>query len=115
MLTLFTKRAADVVSVRLISFRPFNGTISQLKTIALRHLSLQVASNLILTLPVVIQHVFPNALTLEVDDCARDPCVNGASCTDGSNSRTCTCANGWTGNSCESSKHRICLNSCLEN
>uniref|UniRef100_H2ZD24 EGF-like domain-containing protein n=1 Tax=Ciona savignyi TaxID=51511 RepID=H2ZD24_CIOSA len=35
-----------------------------------------------------------------IDDCAANPCVNGA-CTDGVNSYTCTCTAGWQGTNCD--------------
>ena len=36
----------------------------------------------------------------DIDECASNPCVNGA-CTDGENRWECTCQPGWTGENCE--------------
>ena len=36
-----------------------------------------------------------------LDDCASQPCKNGATCNDGINSFTCTCRPGFTGGKCE--------------
>ena len=33
----------------------------------------------------------------DVNDCAGNPCQNGAQCVDGVNSYTCTCAAGYEG------------------
>ena len=35
-----------------------------------------------------------------IDECASVPCGNGATCVDGVNMYTCTCAGGWTGTYC---------------
>ena len=35
-----------------------------------------------------------------VDECASNPCANGATCTDGVLSYTCTCTAGFTGVNC---------------
>ena len=40
-----------------------------------------------------------------IDECAGDPCRNGAYCLDGLNSFTCTCAPGFTGKLCENGKY----------
>ena len=37
---------------------------------------------------------------LDIDNCDPNPCVNGGVCTDGINSYTCTCAEGFTGENC---------------
>ena len=34
------------------------------------------------------------------DDCRNGPCLNGGTCVDGPSSFTCTCAPGFTGNTC---------------
>ena len=39
----------------------------------------------------------------DIDDCASEPCQNAGTCTDGLNSYTCTCLDGWTGDNCETS------------
>ena len=37
------------------------------------------------------------------DECASDPCENGATCVDGVKEYSCTCAAGYTGTNCETS------------
>ena len=37
---------------------------------------------------------------INIDDCASEPCLNGGKCTDGVSSFTCTCAAGYTGDTC---------------
>lgn len=46
---------------------------------------------------------------INIDDCAGDPCHNGAYCLDGLNSFTCTCAPGFTGELCEDGKYSTSL------
>ena len=41
---------------------------------------------------------------LDIDECASDPCMNGATCNDTVNGYTCSCIPGYTGTHCESSK-----------
>ena len=41
---------------------------------------------------------------VDVDECASSPCQNGGGCTDGVNGYTCDCVQGYTGNSCETSR-----------
>ena len=38
-----------------------------------------------------------------MDECASNPCMNGASCVDDVNSFNCTCAIGFNGTLCETS------------
>jgi hypothetical protein len=40
----------------------------------------------------------------DVDECVSTPCQNSGTCTDAVNSYTCTCAAGYTGTNCETSK-----------
>ena len=37
----------------------------------------------------------------EIDECEPNPCEHGGTCTDGVNSYTCECADGYTGVICE--------------
>ncbi|KAH3831279.1 hypothetical protein DPMN_104541 [Dreissena polymorpha] len=37
----------------------------------------------------------------DIDECATNPCKNGASCINGQNQYTCTCAAGWQGTNCD--------------
>ena len=41
---------------------------------------------------------------LDIDDCESKPCLNGATCVDGTNSYHCQCPVGFTGKDCEHSK-----------
>ena len=41
------------------------------------------------------------------DNCAVNPCKNGANCTDGVNDFTCQCVEGYEGKTCETSKGKI--------
>jgi len=49
------------------------------------------------TTPAVLTHT-------EIDECLSQPCLNGATCTDGDNAYTCTCQPGYGGNNCETSE-----------
>ena len=42
---------------------------------------------------------------LDINECATDPCRNGATCVDDVNKATCQCAEGWTGDTCESGQY----------
>ena len=42
-------------------------------------------------------------LLTDYDECQSNPCMNGATCNDGTNSYTCTCV-GFTGYHCETGK-----------
>ena len=44
-------------------------------------------------------------LISDIDKCAPAPCHNGGACTDGVNAYTCSCATGYGGNNCETSKY----------
>ena len=37
----------------------------------------------------------------DIDDCEPNPCEHGGTCTDGVNSYTCECVDGYTGVNCE--------------
>lgn len=43
------------------------------------------------------------SFNLDVDECASNPCLNGA-CTDGINRYDCTCNSGWAGTNCDIGK-----------
>ena len=38
---------------------------------------------------------------VNIDECESSPCLNGGECTDGNNSYTCSCSNGYSGSECE--------------
>ena len=40
----------------------------------------------------------------DINDCVNHKCLNGGSCVDGENNYTCSCAAGFTGDRCETSK-----------
>lgn len=44
-----------------------------------------------------------------VDDCAVNPCQNGATCVDGILDYNCTCASGYTGRNCSIGKNKYYL------
>ena len=46
-------------------------------------------------------------LFLDINDCAPNPCKNGATCEDGINQAICHCVDGWTGNTCETGQGLI--------
>ena len=45
----------------------------------------------------------------DIDECASNPCLNGATCTQSLNLYTCSCATGYTGMNCETGKLLILL------
>ena len=47
---------------------------------------------------------FPLLLFKDIDECAPQPCLNGATCVDLVNDYQCTCASGFTGRNCSASK-----------
>ena len=40
----------------------------------------------------------------DINECASNPCKNGATCTNQQNAFSCTCAAGWTGTTCATGK-----------
>ena len=49
---------------------------------------------------------------MNVDDCASDPCENGAVCNDQVNAYNCTCAAGYEGPRCETETNECDSNPC---
>ena len=41
---------------------------------------------------------------LDIDDCLPNPCMNNGECVDGTDSFTCSCAHGFIGDNCSTSK-----------
>ena len=41
---------------------------------------------------------------LDIDECASNPCHNGAECVDDDNGFSCSCAAGFTGELCDSGR-----------
>lgn len=46
-------------------------------------------------------------ITLDIDDCASNPCKNNATCSDGIDSFTCQCSPGYYGENCTESKFGV--------
>ena len=44
---------------------------------------------------------------VDIQECASDPCLNGATCTDLVNGYECTCPPGYEGTNCETGKMLI--------
>ena len=40
-------------------------------------------------------------IVTDINDCSTSPCDNGGTCTDGINTYTCQCSDGYTGNDCQ--------------
>jgi hypothetical protein len=49
----------------------------------------------------------------DTNECASNPCKNGGNCTDGIDSYTCSCVKGFTGTTCDNSKHFAVQTYCL--
>ena len=50
---------------------------------------------------------------INIDDCAKQPCLNNASCIDGVKDYTCDCKSGWSGKVC-SENINDCVVNCAE-
>lgn len=48
--------------------------------------------------------VYSNLTLSEIDECVSNPCLNGGSCTDLFRAYNCSCAPGFAGTNCETSK-----------
>ena len=45
----------------------------------------------------------------DIDECSSSPCLNGGTCLDAVNMYTCSCAIGFNGGNCETSKFSVIL------
>ena len=48
-----------------------------------------------------------SVIFVDINECASNPCVNGASCSDEVNAFSCSCAAGYTGDRCETGLLKI--------
>ena len=55
---------------------------------------------------VLIRILLFRFISLDVDECQTNPCLNGASCTNKHGDYECTCPAGFTGKNCEQGKKR---------
>ena len=57
---------------------------------------------------------YGTSLLLDIDDCARQPCQNGGTCTDAVNNYTCNCVAGYSGKNCSVGEYKFYfLNNCV--
>ena len=59
------------------------------------------------------QNLVKSCVSSDIDECASDPCLNGATCTDIINGFTCQCAPGYRTYNCRKGKYSRCVNSLL--
>ncbi|KAH3701912.1 hypothetical protein DPMN_076908 [Dreissena polymorpha] len=43
-------------------------------------------------------------VSVDINECATNPCKNGATCNNLLNNYTCTCTGGWQGTNCDQGK-----------
>ncbi|XP_030853677.1 fibropellin-1-like [Strongylocentrotus purpuratus] len=55
----------------------------------------------------------PGRNCTDINECSPDPCLNGATCSDGVNGYTCTCADGYSGDDCGTDINECSPDPCL--
>eukprot|EP00057_Strongylocentrotus_purpuratus_P026927 XP_011681401.1 PREDICTED: fibropellin-1-like [Strongylocentrotus purpuratus] len=55
----------------------------------------------------------PGRNCTDINECSPDPCLNGATCSDGVNGYTCTCADGYSGDDCGTDINECSSDPCL--
>ena len=50
---------------------------------------------------------------IDINECASNPCLNGATCVDDDNRFTCTCASGWRGATCSENINECASSPCI--
>ena len=67
--------------------------------------------------PVTLAHAHlagqGSTCSTDINECSPNPCQNGGACTDQINGYTCTCASGWTGDTCTTSTGREYFEICF--
>ena len=71
------------------------------KIIDVNHLSLEKSYTLLLTFNSLVTFLSGENCETNIDECAGDPCQNGATCVDGIAQYTCMCHPGYEGVDCE--------------
>ena len=51
--------------------------------------------------------VYSDYFLPDIDECASNPCLNGATCVDQANGYDCSCQPGYAGVNCQTSKYPI--------
>ena len=57
-------------------------------------------ANIACLLDLILCFYICNLITDETDECSPNPCDNGGTCTDGDNTYSCECADGYKGTDC---------------